>query len=324
MIVVKKTHEISDELWEEISAGFREAFDRETTADNLKTGFCIRNQWGYAYHAIDYDDETHEIRGFNTYTPTLYKNNVKILVSGSTFVKEKYRKDIFVYFDMAKELKKKGYEDGFVMSVGVPNQNSFKYSLKFLKATFVGYLDYYILPRNVSRCLNKPILKPFDWLFRSLSWWHLHGQLLVSKMWNTEEEESKYGLVTDDEYYNVRFGDECYLKYADGMFRAYYRVVDENGAQIAYLLDFRENGKRTKHALAKAIHYILKHSHPDAILFVGFLKLSQHVLLKVPKRFVPKPLPMTCSIINKNDKEKYADMGDKKSWDFSLMNFDVR
>lgn len=324
MIIVKKTYEIDDELWEEIAAGFREAFGRETTADSLKTGFCVRNQWGYAYHAIDYDDETHEIRGFNTYTPTLYKNNVKILVSGSTFVKEKYRKDIFVYFDMAKELKKKGHEEGFVMSVGVPNQNSFKYSIKFLKATFVGYLDYYILPRNVSRCFNKPVLKPFDWLSRSWSWLHLNGQLAVSKMWNTEEEESKYEFVTDDEYYKVRFGDECYLKYTDGIFRAYYRMVDENGAQTAYLLDFRENGKRTKRALAKAALYIVKHSHPDAILFVGFLKLSQHVLLKVPTRFVPKPLPMTCSIIDKKDKEKFADMAKKENWNFSLMNFDVR
>ncbi len=324
MIEVYKTHEISEELWEQIAEGFKECFNRDTKADSFKNGFCVRNQWGYGYHAIDFDDETHEIRGFNTFTPTLYDNGLKVLVSGSSFVKEKYRKDVFVFLDMVKALRKKGAEDGFALTVGVPNHNSFQYSLKILKTTFVGYLDYYILPRNVSHCLNKPLLRPFDCLSRLWSWLHVYTMLSISTIWNSEQKMSKYALVTDDEYFKVRFEGDNYLKFKEGRYRAFYRMVDENGNLTAYLMDFRENDKRTKRALAKAVLHILKQSNPDAILFVGFLKLNQHVLLKVPSRFVPKPLPLVSYVINSADKEFYSDICELKNWDFSLMNFDAR
>ena len=325
MIKVYKTFEISDGLWQQIADGFNECFEgHHETIDSLKNGYCVRNQWGYGYHAIDFDNETKEIRGFNTYTPSLYKDNVKILVSGSTFVKEKYRKDIFVYFDMAKALKKQGQEEGFVMSLGIPNQNSFQYSLKFLRASYIGNLDYYILPRNFSRCIRKPSISFFDCFSRVLSSCHVNLQLLTAKVFNSEEKDVKYSMVIDEEFYRARFGMPCYQKYVEGSFCAYFRLFDEAGINTAYLMDFRENGKRTKYALAKAVNIIIKRSHPDAILFVGFLRLKQNVLVKVPPKFVPKPLPLTCSILDKCDKEKFSDMVDVNNWNFSLMNFDVR
>ena len=65
MIKIYKTHEIDDNLWQEVAEGFNESFDMSITPQSLKTGFCISNQLGYAYHAIAIDDETGEIKGFN-------------------------------------------------------------------------------------------------------------------------------------------------------------------------------------------------------------------------------------------------------------------
>ena len=324
MIEVLKTFEINDDLWDQISEGFRESFNRDINAQYLKKSFCVRTQWGYGYHAIDYDEKTHEIRGFNTFTPTQYKNNIKVLVSGSSFVKEKYRKDVFIFLDMVNALRKRGLEDGFALTVGVPNHNSFKYSQKILKTTFIGYLNYYILPINISRCIHKPVLSFCNPITRLWSKIHLDFQLLSSQIHNTAENNVKYRLQTDETFYQARFNDPCYGEYDDGVYKGYYRIVNEDGTKTAYLMDFVERGVRTKRSLIKVVKYISSHEKPDAILFVGLLNLRQSVLMKVPWRLEPKHLPLMCYLIDKSRKDELLDMSDINNWDFSLINFDVR
>lgn len=325
MIKVYKTFEIDDSLWQQIADGFNESFEgHSATIDTLKNGFSIRNQWGYAYHAVAFDDITGKVMGFNTYTPNLYKNHIKVFIAGSTFVKEKYRKDIFIFYDMISALKERGIEDGFQVGLGVPNHNSLDYSIKFLGATLVGFLDYYMLPRNVSKCLHKSWLYPINWLTSCLSDLYVDLQLLLSRIWNNVENESKYSLVVDEAYLKARFADSCYIKFEDESVSAYFRVFDESGAKVVYLMDFRENGLRTKRALAKTVRFIRKKENPDAIFFVGLLRLRQHVLLKLPKKLIPKPLPLTFGVFKKSDKKRFEDMKDISNWNFSLMNFDVR
>lgn len=325
MIKVYKTFEIGDNLWQMIADGFNESFEgHHVTVESLKNGFSIRNQWGYAYHAVAFDDATGEIKGFNTYTPSLYKNQLKLFIGGSAFVRKKYRKDIFIFFDMIEALKEKGIEEGFVAALGVPNHNALDYSLKFFGATLIGFLDYYILPRNISRCVRKPWLFPINWLTRCLTTFYVDFQYLLSNLWNNQEIEPKYSLVVDDEYLNARFADSCYIKYIENKFTAYFRIVYENGVKVAYLMDFREDRARTKRALVKAVRFIIKTKEPDAILFVGFLRMKQHVLLKVPKRYIPKPLPFVYGTFTKADRERYKDMKDMNNWNYSLMNFDVK
>lgn len=325
MIKVYKTFEIDDKLWRQIADGFNECFEgHNVTADSLKQGFSVKNQWGYAYHAVAFDDKSGEIMGFNTYTPNLYRNQIKVFIAGSTFVREKFRKDIFIFYDMIGALKEKGIEDGFQVGLGVPNHNSLNYSIKFLGANLVGFLDYFMLPRNVSKCLHKSWLSPVNWLTRCLADIYVDLQIVWSRVWNSVEEESKYSLVVDDAYLKARFADSCYLKYQEKSFSAYYCISDEDGAKVAYLMDFRENGLRTKLAMAKSVRFIIKSSKPDAILFVGFLRLRQHVLLKVPPKFIPKPLPLTFGVFKDSDFKRFEDMKDVNNWNFSLMNFDVR
>lgn len=324
MIKVLKTYEIDDSLWKKIVQGFNESFDRNATVKSFKSGFCTANQWGYAYHALAFDDESGDLMAFNSYTPTFYKNGVNALVSGSTFIKPNYRKDFFLFYKLITALRNQGIEDGFHIEIGVPNPNSREYARRLLKNEYVADLDYYILPRNVSVAIGKPSLKFFDGVFRFIFCTHLLAQNALSLVFNYKEKETKYSLITDSDFYKARFKSPAYSKYESGNYLGYYRIVDEEGKRVAYVFDFRCAGVRTRKALTKVVRYIFLHEKSDAILFVGFLRLRQFTLFKVPQKLIPKPLPLTYYVLDKSRKDEFKDLADKSSWDFSLMNFDVR
>lgn len=323
-IQILKTFEIEDSLWERIVQGFNESFDRNVTVEAFKSGFCVSNQLGYGLHAIAFDDESGEIMAFNTYSPTFYKGGLNMMVSGSTYVKPKYRKDIFLFYDLLTALRKRAKEEGYVVEIGIPNHNSRDYAKKLLKTQYVADLDYYILPRNVSIALGKSSLRVFDGILRLFFNIHLFIQGVLSSVFNYKEKEVKYSLITDEEYYRARFKSPSYSKYETGDYLGYYKMEDEEGKQVAYVFDFKCNGVRTRKALTKLVQFIFKKEKPDAILFVGFLHLKQFTLIKVPQRFIPKPLPLTYFVLDKSRKEEFKDLEDKNNWDFGLMNFDVR
>ena len=323
MIKVYRTFEIDDNLWRQITIGFNESFDLDIDEKSLRTGFCTSNPLGYAFHAVAFSDNG-DVMGYNTFTPTFYKNDIKILVSGSSFVRKKYRKDIFIFYDMVIALREIGEKEGFHVTVGVPNKNSREYALKILKNKHIADLDYYILPFNISKCIKKPFLKPLDFFNRVYAMTHIAVQNIWTKCFNQAEKDVKYTLITDEKGLEVRFKSSIYKRYKDGVFSAYYRIVLENKANAVYLMDFRENGKRTRLSLCKAVKFIFKQEKPDIILFVGFLHLPQSVLFKVPRKLVPKPLPMTCYILDKTNEQRFSDMSNANNWNFSLMNFDAR
>lgn len=322
-IKIYKTFEIDDILWSQITKGFNESFDSNVSNDSIKSGFCISNPMGYAYHAVAFADDG-DVMGFNTFTPSFYKDDIKVLVSGSSFVRKKYRKDIFIFYDMVAALREKGKEEGFHVTVGVPNKNSRKYAVKVLKNKYIADLNYYILPYNISKCINKPFLTPFDYVNRFICITHLGLQTIWTKFFNTTEKEVKYVMLSDDKSLERRFQQSIYKRYNDGCFNAHYRVVQENNANAIYLMDYRENGKRTSRSLCKAIWYLIKNEKPDIILYVGFLHLKQFILFKVPYKYIPKRLPMTYYVLDKTNEQRFSDMAYSANWNFSLMNFDAR
>lgn len=321
-IEIYKTYEIPDVLWPRIVDGFNESFNLNETVEDFKKSFCTRNIWGYGFHAIAFADDG-EIAGFHTQSPTFYKNGLNVLVAGSSFVRKKFRQDIFIFYEMSRKLAEYCHGEGFSVKVGVPNHNSFDYSIRILKSIYVGDLNYYILPFRLSKCLHKPSLKIFDWLVFLLARLHVRFQLFLSTRFNQREKVVKYELETTPEYFVHRFPSP-YKKYDNGDIVAYYRMCDEDGAKTAYLLDCRESGMRTSRAVAAAVAYIARKESPDAVLFVGWLRLLQHTLFKVPDRFVPKRLPLTYYVLDKGDKQKFDDMRNRDNWNFSLMNFDAR
>ena len=322
-IKVYKTYEITEELWQKIADGFIESFERNVSPDRLRNSFCTHNPLGYGYHAVAMA-ENGEVAGYNVFSPTFYKGNIKVVVSGSTYVRPQYRNEsMFIFLNMMRSLRKVVISDGFNVEVGVPNNNSRDFAAKMLKLKYVGDLNYYILPCKISKCLNKPFLRFVDSFVPCILYFHLWVQKLWSSLFNTKEKEVKYEIESSEEYLKARFkGNYKHIKKGD--IESYYCLYDEDGKNTAYLMDFREKGKRSSRSLNYAVRTIQSNEHPDAILFVGLLRLKQFSLFKVPKKFEPKPLSLTYYVLNNEDTERFSDMDDMSNWNFSLMNFDVR
>lgn len=322
-IIVKKTFEITDEEWGQIMEGYNESFDLHETIDTLKDGFCISNKLGYSYHCFAYSD-SYILMGYTEFTPMDYKNNLRIAVGGRTYIRKEYRSDFLLFAKIVNELKKKCAQDGVCAVTAVPNHNSRDYAIRINRFIYVADLDYYILPLHPFAILHKDYMRSFDTIISAFAKGWISMKYYFSLFLNSKAREKQFQLETDEGFYKNRFKRDCYKNYFDGKFRYNYRHYNEDGVDAIYIMDFRENGQRTKKALNYCLKDILRKDKADAILFVGFLGLKQLSLFKTPKKFIPKPLPFTYYVIDKTNKRMIEEMNSKQAWDFSLMNFDVR
>jgi len=320
-IDVLKTFQISELQWIDIVKGFNESFDKKTTKEILYE-YAINTFCEYSYHALAITDEG-ELAGYNVFTPTLYRDNVKIVVSGSTFVRKKFRKDIFIFNDMVSALRERCVKDGFTAEVGVPNKNSKAYALKFLDMSIITDLNYYLLPITITKILKKNIPTLIDLVLRRIFivWSYLF--FLISNVFNFNEKKVQFEIRTDNDFYKKRFHQDYYHKITKGNIRYCYRIINEDAVKTAYIMDFRENDKRTFKSLSTTVVHILHKHKVDAILFVGLLRMKQAVLFKVPKKYIPKQLTLTYYLYDVNN-PKIQGIGNSDNWNFSLMNFDVR
>ena len=322
-IIVKRTDEISDYLWKEIVDGFNESFGLNSSVDGFRTGWYIANPWGYAYHAIAFNEHD-ELMAYNVFTPAQYENGIKVVVSGSTFVRKRFRSNVMLFANLIKALRERCAEDGFDLEVGVPNHNSLKYHIMVNKVILVCDLSYYVLPICLSRTLGKSLPRLIDMLWNLVLKVHISFNQLLSRAVNSKEEPRKYSIATGDFFNKTRFGNPEYhcIKYDNCTF--VFRNYNEEDKRVAYLMDFRIAGIKSYKALMIATRYILSNEDVDAILYIGFMHFKQWLMIKLPKRLVPKRLPLTCYVLNHRENELFQDIADPDNWNFSLMSFDVR
>ena len=314
-VTIKLTNEIDDGLWQKIADGFNESFDAQVTVSHLKNGWYVSNPWGYSYHAI-ISDENDELMAFNSFAPMRYDDGIKVVVSGSTYVRKKFRKNVMLMASMFKALRERVAQDGFDMQVGVPNHNSVKYALKINKEKLVDDLSYYVLPITLSKTLGKSLPGFVDTLWHVFLKLHLMFNGVFSSLFNTKERKRQS--------FNSRFTSSAYKKVNLGETRFSYRIYPEDGKTVAYLMDSRQNGVKTYKSMVKACRYITTHEKADAVLYVGFMNLKQALLIKLPPKMAPKRLPLVYYILNEKDNEKFSGIENPDNWSFSLMSFDVR
>ena len=325
MIVVLKTYQLSEKDWKQIEEGFNASFDAQWKVERMKK-YYSSTFLGYSYHALDMDDNG-VLRGYNSLLPNEYNYNGKRIivgVSGGTFVKKEFRKDVFIFKHLMDALFAFCKEEDMVMKVGVPNHNSFKYALVMNKAKLVGYLDYYILPVRAFDFFAKSWLSPFNVLTLGYS----YLMVMLSSLWGLlgiRSSKKKLEISLSEDYYNLRFRcKSVYKECKKSRMSGFYRIFVEKGCKVAYIMDFRENNKKTVRSLNNIVRQILlKEKKVSAILYVGTMNVPQPLLFKVPERMQPQKLPLTINVLN-GDKELEKAGLEMKSWDFSLLNFDVR
>lgn len=323
-IVVKKTQELTAADWEQIVSGFNEEFEREKSRGEMEK-FYQASVTGYCYHALYWEGE--ELAGYNTLVP--YHYNVKdaepvlCCLSGGTFVRKKYRSDIFILKDMYSALAEVAAAAGCVAVLGVPNKNSYQYFVRLLKFKFLYALPYYVLPVKLSTVLKKPILKFADFFYKPSLWLVLQVYSLFSKILDAKEKQSYFNVQFPPEVFERRFGNS-YTKINQGGTHFCYKVSFEKGLNIAYILEFGHNSIRTKKALASTCKYILNNEKVDMIAFVGKLDLSQLVLLHLPEKMEPQKLNLIVQPLVAEDYPLFEQILKPENWNFGLMNFDVR
>lgn len=322
-IKIYKTYEINDKLWKQIVDGFNICFpNHKRTIEQLVERYKVY-PLEYSYHALCYKDG--EFVGFNSIIPALYQvdgNDVLMGQSCDTYVLPQFRKDIFIFMEVYNKLRERCADDGFVAFLGVPNQNSYQYSIKILKCKEVFQLDYWILPIKLGNIIGKARwLNCFTEIY---AWLNIGVNALLSRIVNFKEEDRRIHIKMDETYLNERLSANKYVNIKECNYQFCYTITEDEGIRCAYIMLSNEGMKRSYRALYRCVYHILLHEKVDMIMFNGTINMKQTLLIKVPFRFQPRKLPFTVNFLKKEYKTKYDFLEDSKAWDFTLINLDVR
>lgn len=323
-IKLLKSDEIDYETWQLVTSGFNKAFDREKSEEEF-IDYYHNTMLGYSFHALAYDDGG-QLMGSTTVIPQYYIVNGKrelFGLSGGSYVLEEFRKDIFIFFELATEIRKYCESEGLKVIVGVSNKNSFRYTIKFLGSTHLMDLDYYAIPFRFGSITN-PVKASSVLNFLSMIFFRTFFLLnsLLSFFVKSKAKSALVGIEFNEEYKKIRFR-KGYQTITTKDFFVAYKLVDEKGLKTIYLIEYRENNIRSYNALTFAVNQINVKESFDLILFVGTMKHFQFNFFKIPKKKHPQRLPLVYDILGDIDIPLNI-LHEKANWDFSLVNFDVR
>ena len=316
------TNEWNDKTWDNYCTSFNNVFKRKLKVSFFKQKYTTVVD-GHSYHAILYNEEL-DIVGSCTVIPFVYRKNSELIKIGQAvdvFILEAYRTDPLMLRKMYEKLKECLIANNIVAVMAVPNATVYSYWKNVVKWKDVGSLRYWVLPVRLGNIFKKLKTLNLFSVFLVNMWVILNT--IISLIINKKEKKSSYELRVDDTFINNRY-TKNHKKVVFRDITFYYRIYNEEGIKTAYLIDAREGDRVSFKALIKASNYIIKKTNTDLILYVGPLKLFQTLFLKVPKRFEPKKLPLTCDILDKANMNIYSDMLELKNWNFGLLNYDVR
>lgn len=324
-IIVKKTFEITEEEWSQLTEGFNQEFNKEKNTKDLKA-FYAATVFQFSYHAMAFS-ENGEMAGHTSFAPMFYSaaNGQKILtcLSGSSFVKKAFRNDIFIFKDMYSALAKAVEQEGAMAVLGVPNKNSFKYFTKLLNFTLLFYLPYYVLPLQINKLSSNKFIGAYSFLFRFFVKIYLRILQFITLFFNPKETKCFFTLDYPEPAFRQRFNDS-YNTVKENDHNFTYKIYNEKNISTAYVFDFREKGERTFRSLIKCCRHIVNNEKADILVFVGKLDMKQIALLKLPVNKEPQRLPLTVDLLVKENNPLFKELSNADNWNFGLMNFDVR
>ena len=232
-----------------------------------------------------------------------------------SMVKKEYR-DYFNFHDMIVSCQKRLKEDGCVLRIGFPNDNSYPILKKGLRHKDIGRLTTYCMIRNIGA------VKPSLAFLNSIS--RLGGRLqyLISFL-SVGKKVYHYKYHKDRESFDaVRykwFGGD-YRKVEKKGIHFVYKIMPYKGVDTAFLLDV---WPLSRTSFEMAVRHIYKHERKkiDMILYVGSLSFTPWGLWTIPHRYEPKHFNFTCNPLTKGyfDESLY----DIRNWEVNLSNYDL-
>jgi len=314
-LIVKKTTELTSGEIVKINQLFNQIFKQNRTEEIFKNQY-LNTPLGYSYHVMLIDGE--ELVGFHSGIPFYYLNKGQRFIAGlgiDTMTAEGHR-DFFNVRDMFVACEKAMKEEGCVLRIGFPNDNSYPVLKKGFKYKDIGKLDTYFLPIRVGGV--KSSLRIFNPLSRLFSWFVVQWSRLSNNKANCVYRYQKEHSSFDAIRYKWYNGD--YQVVIKNGTEAHYRVNIHEGVRTAFILDVNPRSKRSFDSVVREV-YKRERKSIDLIMYVGHLTFKPMSLIRMPHKIEPKHFNFTCKPLVKDvfDDTLY----NIDNWDVNLSNYDL-
>lgn len=314
-IIIKKTNELTKEEIVKINTLFNHIFKHNRTEEVFLAQY-LNTPLGFSYHVMLMEGE--ELIGFHSGLPFYYLNGDKKFIAGlgiDTMTAEGHR-DFFNVRDMFVACENAMKQDGCVLRIGFPNDNSYPVLKKGFKYKDIGKLDTYFLPIRVGgvkaslRFLN-PLSRLFSWFVIQLSRFSCEKKV--------DDCQYKKERTSFDAIRYKWFGGDYGSVEKNGA-KAYYKVQNHEGVRTAFVLDIHPRSKSQFDAAIREV-YRKERKNIDLIMYVGHLNFAPMSLLKMPHKIEPKHFNFTCKPLVKDvfDDSLY----NIENWDVNLSNYDL-
>lgn len=314
-LIVKKTTELTSEEIARINNLYNDIMKRDRNEEGFKRLF-LNTPLGYSYHVMLMEGD--ELIGFHSGLPFYYLNNGQRFIAGlgiDTMTAVGHR-DFFNVRDMFVACEKAMKDEGCMLRIGFPNDNSYPVLKKGFKYKDIGKLDTYFLPIRIGgvkkslRTLN-PFSKLFAWLIIQCSRLSNNKTLCI---YQYQKEHSTFDAIRykwfDGDYPTVTIGDTV----------AHYKVNEHDGVRTAFILDVHPRSKAMFDAVVREV-YKKEHKSIDLIMYVGHLTFKPISLIRMPHKYEPKHFNFTCKPLVK---EAFDDsLYQIDNWDVNLSNYDL-
>ena len=220
-VLVKKTFELSNEEIVAIYALFEEVFGQKRDVATFRENYS-NTPLGYSYHSILLNEEGDTV-GFHSCMPFYYqRGNERFMVALGidSMVKKAYR-DYFSFHDMIVQCQKQLREDGCVLRIGFPNDNSYPILKKGLKHRDVGKLTIYCMIRNIGA------------VKRRLAFLNIFSRIFSRVLYTCSFLSIGHRLYS----YKYHKERESFDKVRYRWFGGDYRKVSRKGSQFVYKLE---------------------------------------------------------------------------------------
>lgn len=318
-LIVKRTHELSEEEIRQYCEAYTEIFQHRKTPDLFMSEFsntCL----GYSFHSILVEEDGKVVGGYTSIPMPYVVNRTKMTFAFGVdlMVANGYRDDVSNVMAVIKANDKVLKEEGIKCFYGFPNDNSYKVNLAFIRMKDICPLSTYILPYHIGDAKRSiAILNPFSAAFSKC-------MMGLSKICSNKEILS-YPICKDHNHLiETRykwFNGDGYEKYKDDDLECCWKISEYEGVKAAFLMDVYP---LSKYNFDKAVRMMVKECKGRAGLFiyVGLLPFRTFSMIKIPRRFEPKNFHFVAKIIDKNSIDLNF-VCNPANWDVNLASYDL-
>jgi hypothetical protein len=307
------TSELTEMQWISYTKSFNHVFQRDFSVQYFKDKY-VSNSWNQSYHGFIMDGDI--VVGGCTAIPCTYiyfGKELPFALFVDVFLHENYRKNEFSLYDAYLLVKDRLKEDSIMFILSVPNAIAYPFWKAMANFIDIGILPWYILPIRFGNILKKS--KLWNASFIVVSIYALLNRIISLPF--RKKRNGQIHIKMDGSFIKNRFYNQEYIRLSGTPF--YYRTFTEEGTRAGYLF----NGSSFSNAeLSKAVLALILKGNVDIIIYIGKMDITQLSLIKLPANLQPRKFIFCGSEVIQDVVD--PDIYQYKSWDFGLLNFDVR